>query len=864
MRLFLDDFIRAQSPTGRARAATLLASAKVNKAQLQEIANKLINEVQTGAITLPVPLPYDSLRGEVIRGVLADVEINHDKIFADSNNVSAVLDSLFGILSADIKSLEEELAAVEKSVDNYAFLLSDHGAYDYAYLEGFNDERGMDLSLSIMPDRGSRDFSLKDLAYVDPASGTLVISGNNIRKWPISNVSIIGTNVSTLIPESSYASLDNMVQEMSSNGWSASVTSPSVLTSNIEGYKESGVAIKNDDVLDGTDLAGLKFIIEFTLPSPQSCDTLTIDPMSDWDFIVSEILLYPSDSDDNVYYSPLNGAITIDRSKMISFPTQTVAKFRLYVRQATYKRQFDRSLDTEARNKKVFDELVFKNVIPPPATKKKQNNDNLPEVGPFSSYGWWDQRMLLWLKDQKDPEKQGSPYAVSIPKADYRKNWGAFSQRSNRLERRTFEASRSGWDNNDWVTRIVQDVIVSIAGSENIWGSVLNTTRQVKPAWDATANNMRADRMNRGISTEVSPNPGRVKDMGQESSPVKLPYKYKLGIKNVSIGTAYPNDRAVFISKRLEAPGEIGEVRLKVSEQNISIAGVNRDTPQVTSVEYSVSNLSNPVKENNWIPILPIDGEEVVGEKLIPDVTGKCFLRFPAKIDAPMQVYINGKKIIADGTESNTSIRLKMSDVIIPNETNQNIYAVKIPLSMIASRDILTIDYIPSRDFTTISFADANTDGKPPLASAYDDEGAGEGFTDSGGQLVIDLSHNPFVDPTSVEEATYDATTGLDGYSPVVVQFDDGTVAYNLTNYKGGVQSSLDSDSDNYQFIHTGNTLMFNKLVEKAFRVFYQFQPSDVRVRVVLRSNYNSYVTPSVDFFQLKAKTKKADVGRGI
>lgn len=864
MRLFLDDFIRAQTPTGRARAATLLASAKVNKAQLQEIANRLINEVQTGAITLPIPLPYDDLRGELIRGVLADAEINHDQIFAGSNNVSAMLDSLFGILSADIKSLEEELSAIEKSIDNYAFLLSDHGAYDYAYLEPFNDERGMDLSLSVWPDRGSRDFSLKDLAYVDTPSGTLVISGNDIHRWPISNVSIIGTNVSTLIPESSYSTLDNMIQENSANGWSTSISSPSILASNIEGYKESGVAIKNDDILDGTDLAGLKFVLEFTLPGPQSCDTLTIDPMSDWDFVVSEILLYPSVNDDNVYYSPLNGAVTIDRSKIIAFPTQTVAKFRLYVRQATYKRQFDRSLDTEARNKKVFDELLFKNIIPPVSAKKKQNNDNLPETGPFSSYGWWDQRMLLWLKDQKDPEKQGSPYAVSIPRADYRKNWGAFSQRSNRLERRTFDVARSGWDNNDWVTRIVQDVIVSIAGSENIWGSVLNTVKQVKPAWDNTANNLRQDRMNRGVNTEVSQDPIKVKDMGQDSSPVKLPYKYKLGIKNVSIGTVYPNDRAVFISKRLEAPGEIGEVRLKASDSNVFISSTDRDTSRVTSVEYSVSNISNPIKENNWIPILPVDSEEILGEKLIPDVTGKCILRFTAKIDAPMQIYVNGKKLIADGTESNTSIRLKMSDVIVLNETNQNIIAVKIPLSMITSRDVFTIDYVPSRDFTTISFADANTDGKPPLASAYDDEGAGEGFNDSGGQLVIDLAHNPFVDAARVADATYSANTGLEGYSPIVLQFDDGTLAYNLTNYKGGTQTALDSDSDDYQYIHTGNTLMFNKLVNKSFRVFYQFQPSDVRVRVVLRSNYLSYVTPSVDFFQLKAKTKKADVGRGI
>jgi hypothetical protein len=256
------------------------------------------------------------------------------------------------------------------------------------------------------------------------------------------------------------------------------------------------------------------------------------------------------------------------------------------------------------------------------------------------------------------------------------------------------------------------------------------------------------------------------------------------------------------------------------------------------------------------MPILPIDTTEIVGERLFPDTDGLCKLRFTAKIDAPIKVYINGyhKKEY----EINKIARRKDS------QKGLSFDALMIPVHDYGSSDIITVDYTPSRDFTTLEFTPLDPSKAPPLVSSFDADGAGEGYEDSGNQLIVALKHSPYIDYTQVDAATYSSTTGLSGYSPIVVRFEDGTVAYNLTNYKDGTQAVLDSGNANYQFIHSGKNLMFNKIVSSPFRVFYQFQPSDVRVRVVLRCNSTEYATPRVDYYQIKAKTKKADAKRNL
>ena len=53
--------------------------------------------------------------------------------------------------------------------------------------------------------------------------------------------------------------------------------------------------------------------------------------------------------------------------------------------------------------------------------------------------------------------------------------------------------------------------------------------------------------------------------------------------------------------------------------------------------------------------------------------------------------------------------------------------------------------------------------------------------------------------------------------------------------------------------------LIFNRIIDTTLKVFYQYLKNDVRTRVVLRANNKDLVSPKADYYQIKAKTRKAD-----
>ncbi len=839
MKYFLDDFISTLTPQGAKQAAFMLSDAKIEKEQFKALEAKLAKNMSLGKIQLPQMYTTEIVSGAQISEIFMQMGISVSEIFNRSNNISLLLDNYIGVLGTDIKALENELNVLEKSIDNYAFLIADNGAYDYAYLESFSDERGRDVELETIPDRAGQEFDPSDNATVDMATGTLVSTADYSQDWPISTVNISATNVATLLSETELETLNNLIKPSLDNGWKVSVKSPSLLKGRLQGFQDPEATT-----------TGAQFILEFVLASPAPADTIKIVPFSDWGLTLTEVRTY-KDADDSVYDRVWSDNVSITQPYNVHFARSVVSRFRLYLKQPFYRRGIDRPAAAEDRNKKIFDELAGKNIALP---ENPSTNKNTPMSGSRSSAGWWDQRMIMYLDNKVRTKREDTPFTASIPRSDFRKNWGAFSYRSNSLERKTFVDNKKIWSDQDWTARLVADVVRNIADSEAVWGHAFNSPRQVKPAWANSSNNLRPDRDHTIAHTSASDEPQLTQGKGEGD--VSLPYTYKLGMRSVSIGLASPQDRSVYLSRRLDAPGSVGAVRLKSDFVDLDLLDTDKDSPRITSVEFSVSNLSKPIREIDWTPIVPIGTATIVGERLFPDVTGMCKLRFTAKIDADIKIYINGYH---QKDYDIKSIARRLGD------SNGLAYdAINIPLNQFTSTDVLTVDYTPSHDFTTIEFPPADPTAAPPLVSAYDEGGAGEGFVDSGNQLVITTQQNPYIDYRQVATATYNPIGGLSGYSPITVRFTDGTVAINLTNYKDGSQSVLDPDAENYQYIQSGKTLMFNRVVTKPFRVFYQFQPSDIRVRVVLRCNHSEFVTPRVDFFQLKAKTVKADAKRKL
>jgi hypothetical protein len=364
-----------------------------------------------------------------------------------------------------------------------------------------------------------------------------------------------------------------------------------------------------------------------------------------------------------------------------------------------------------------------------------------------------------------------------------------------------------------------------------------------------------------------APDPSRSEDPGKVPAPeynLALPvvpyseilfepnnsysYRYILGLRSIKIKLADYKNRAVYVSKPIGVSGDISEVKLKESSVDY-LSKTNTSNIALTSVEYSVTNSPEYYNESSWKPILPFNSDIVVGERLFPDGNGVSSFRFNALNDN-ITLYKNGDPYGA----------ADLSSLYLRRENSNTIYGVRIPVNSYTSTDIFTCDYVPAQDASTVSF-DNYGDKVGSYISYHDGDSPGQFFYGSD-NLQYQLAYFPYIDYTQVDDSTYSSSIGLSPYSPIGVTFEDGSRAVNLTDYKLGTATTLDPVSASYSFLQSGNVLIFNKPVDKNFKVFYNYFPSTLRVRVVLRSNYFETVSPKVDFYQVKSKTRKPDSRR--
>jgi len=330
-------------------------------------------------------------------------------------------------------------------------------------------------------------------------------------------------------------------------------------------------------------------------------------------------------------------------------------------------------------------------------------------------------------------------------------------------------------------------------------------------------------------------------------------YEYTLGIRNAKIGLTTNKNRGVFISKPVPMPVQSGEVRMKVNDTNYEYVNSYLDNPVVTTIEYSVTNKSTPASDKDWIPIVPSNykGQEVI-ERLYPQSSGYGPLRFPASNSSSISLYKNGIAVDTD-----TVVKVRSDDKL-------TIIGLRIPASefTLNSDDIYTVKYLPAGDPSTINFFDSGFKQKN-LASAYDSNGAGEFFEGTGGSKTITLQNIPYVDFNAIESTGgYSTSVGLTGtYQPLTIVLNDGTTVYNYTNYLGLTQNELSSTDSNYAFLQSGRQIIFNKDINQGFRVFYQYEPSYLRYRVVFRVNTPVKVSPFVDSLTVKTKLNASILG---
>lgn len=821
MRDFLSEYITTLTDRQRKSVFSILATAQLEKEDLDAIADKLAN-IKKNA---PIAIPDESYNGKIsagkLDGVYRDTYIRLSDLFSTSNSVSLLLDSYNKILISEIKALEDEQNAIEKAINNYAFTLSDNGFYNYAYTETFNDDTMRETGSAIITtDRSGLDFGPGELAAVNGVSGILTLNPELKIRYGITG-SITDSNCYSLA--TSDTGLENAFDPNADVGWRLAISSPRPISSAVNGASKNGAQV----------------VLDLYLTSAVPCDTILLTPFSDIPTEVLYISLYTS-VDDSSELPVITEPLTIDRPLHISYSLQPVAKIRLILNQTVFTR-------TELPANKY--EIIYRNFY---QTIKDQTKD-IQSVT-FKAYNKNKKALKrIFLKTQSVLDSDYKFFKSAVPEIDFEVKYGPLtidriisgpSAYGNRSEMWNFQS-----DVNNYLRRMIHD---SVFNSKQV---ALNDTNvfNVPSTFGRTFGGTLESGISQDSTTPKSLEPALSAQIlgvpGLDQS-VYLNYNYELGLRDLQVGSGDRVFRGVFISKPIPAETDSGEVKLKSDSVNFKLVGTSKDTGVVTSVEYCVSNQSTPRVETDWLPILPIDESEVTGERFFVNDGGVGYFRFPASNVGNTVLYKNGYIVDRNILET------------IEPVDGSSVLGFKVPVNIFLNTDIFTVDYTPVPGTQVVNFTNSGL-GRAPLASAYDENGSGETFSSTGDNQTITLTYNPYINYDYVNDSaqSYSTTYGFIGpYQPITIVMADGTVALNQTNYRGTVQNNLaEFDSTKVAYLHSGKYITFNQPIDSSFTVYYQYIPSNLRVRTILRVNSTDFVSPVVNSFQIKTKTLKSD-----
>ena len=784
MRPYLDSYIDSLTDRRRTRVSSILESARVSRASADALAGALSTRREFDSTNLNRSRVNSVIRSANLQQSTSSIATAVNEMYDVSNMIADMINSHAAIMLSDLRAAEKEVEAMSKMVDNFTFLLSDSQAYDFGYLETFDNDDFRDDTLFFVPDRTGAGFSPSDVAAIDFQGASLSLSKGIDMTYGLSarvlesncgSYSVIKTDVK------------NATNSHSGSGWHVLVAAPGPVRAPMQG--SSG-------------RFGAQFRLEFRLEEPVPCSALRIDPMSEIDNELLSIRLF--DDEKSAGYEALPSPKMLSRSTTIHFPVQSVVKFEVLINQPT----FNYAASKEDRN-----EIEYQKALDQVREIRKQRA--------FSSL----------IKLQQDVRsgvftQESSARSASMPSSSVISHQGVLGKVSHIVK---YNKDNLWTQGSNPLTNLFRDRAVRVFSSF----SRHSAQHQL--------------RMSQSLIVSQGANALLKMDERKYTGDLHVghDYYYDFGISSVSIGVEEVRFRGVFVSRPIEAAGDIGELRFKTEETNVfgdtilevgdgDIEFLTRDSRQLTSIEYSVSNKPAPALESDWTPILPIGQNEVRAERLFFGADNKAYFRFPAVGQGSISIYRNG-------------VSITKGIHFIQGELDY-IAGVRLDRSVYNPEDIFTCDYHPANDHKIVSFAQKGFKD-PSLAFMYDDRGAGEGFLGTGNLNSVKLAKMPYLDPELIGDSSY---------QPITVRLDSGQPFENLTDYRSGQNPILPSQG--HYFLHDRNILSFNKPIHEPFRVYYQYLEGNTRIRVILRCNDRNFTTPEINHIHIKAKTRRHDV----
>ncbi len=866
----LSDYISSFSRQSKRTVKSVLAESKVEKAEIGSLINK-VNSFASASDFIPsVVSSMSSIQREPLIDLFRDMDLRVKTNFDIAKSLGLLRSSMSSIFAGEIDKLQKEVLYLESYIKNWNFIAGEDDLFNENFIENFDNDSNSanyDLVKFAPPDRSGMPFAPREMAMVDPTSGTLKFNAlleeslTAINAEDVKEVNYY-TNFS---PEyiSSNTNIMNLLSNSSANAWNMTVKSPFVIKDSIFDREEFSYARNGINLAASAQVA-----VEIIFNSYIRASRLRVTPnVSAGLFLVQAIL--ETDSTNHLSENTgknkiplMTSPIFIDKSTDIDFnDTDYIKSITLIFAQKDYVRTKITPIQSELNSK------LTNQIAAAIRLDRKKRHDTLQDLVIKYFIKDYNKDYILRNKNLYNYD-----YTNYYPTDLSKKSVGVLKELKTKKYYSDID-SFNKFKNTSILSNIVFSIVSYSIGSQ-LRSSVVNTYIEsnlkdtLKPLKAYSSGGL----VPLGDSNKITNNihfleetfsPVNQKDVSTIFANIEQQnqYEYMFSIKNINLFISKYNDeitdsfvpqRSVYMSKRLSLNGMPLKTKM-YTDYFPELLRSNYDPAfDKTSIEFSVTVKDNPLKEEDWIPIMPFGDSIVRTEILFPNSMGESELRFVPNEESVI-LYEDKKRL------DRTAFQVTGKYLKISNYNKLKTYFV--------SYEPTNTDV--AKEVKLLSRSLAN----PVLVTASSSGFNGEKFEKTDFNNSVELSQNPYVDQSKFVNATYSIINGTvttskstfgnfdySSYSPVKIILEDGTPALNITNYLlSDAQVQAFYDTGLLLFMHAGKKIIFNREVNQPFRVLYQYVADIFRYRVVLRNLDNTYENYSVDRLIFKFSTQKED-----
>lgn len=869
MDTYLPGVINSLRTGSRSFVSTVLKNVKADKSEISSLISgikdfQINNYYDPGLIAQLSPL-----NKEYFINAFRDADIRIKDYFSVANTVGLIINSMIDVFSAEIDKVEKDIEQLEDFVNNYEYISGKDDLYNSNYLEKFDngiyDYRSDGLVFNLV-DRDNVNFDENGNGFIDTKSGLFKIGNKSTVKNLIDNIESVNIKSNYSLMNYSDSGFDSVFTETLFDSWSVSVKSPTVLNTSL-----SEVSKYCD--YDTSNIKGAQTYIEITFSSPQLIDTLYISPNYSNGLQLLQVVLFnnseemvetfQSISSSNIgrltlnstnrgFIPVLSSPKIIDSVSEISFQESVVKKVILIFNQSLYKKTEILTNNSEIVSRKIYE------IIKDLRNKRKNNTDKLQDL--VYSMFLKNSSVKEFLKNK---DYITNYYSYRYPCIGDSSNAPIYSRN---LLQDLKEMGTLDNFNSSIISNVFQNFMSHVIDQQ---GEIFDQSTYIESSLSKgslfnfrsvgllpiKSSNLFNSPKVQSSSAEVISRSSQSYIMDLLSEENQDQYEYNFSLKSIEFAAVEKSksNKACFVSRKIPTNGHPQAVKIKLikDKSNLDLSSYSYDLKESTSYELSISTIEIPDQENDWTPLVSYGDTSIPSEVLSIDFNSKmATTRFSFK-DNSLSIYEDGwlldpslYSVSAKTIRFGSQIQLKPNSIYcVSYDLNSDLYNYGL------------VDFISNGTFKEST--------KPAVSS----DGSGQLFASTDLTNRVTIENIPYVNTSFVSNATYSSLVGTvfygsgSGYSPVKVLLSDGSYAINLTNYTESPDSpDFSFKPSGVYFIQNGKEIIFNQYIATQFRVIYDYVPSSLRFRLIMRKNIpNINYSCSADSVLVKSKTKIYD-----